>query len=247
MRLIEPDWPRHARVRAVVTTREGGTSPTPWDSLNLAGHVGDDPQRVAENRRRLRRALGLAHEPAWLEQVHGTDVLRIPQSDPDAAVAMRADAAWTDRPGQACVIMTADCLPVLFADDAGGCVAAAHAGWRGLAAGVLERTLAAMPVPPVSISAWLGPAIGPTAFEVGPEVVEVFERAMEVPAGAFATGRGDRRFGDLFALARARLRRAGVDRVHGGGSCTHTDRSQFFSYRRDGQCGRMATLIWLDG
>lgn len=244
MRLIEPDWPRHPRVRAIATTREGGISPAPWDSLNLAGHVGDDPAHVAENRRRLRFELGLDREPAWLEQVHETDVLKAPLGD--VGKPPRADATWTDVAGEPCVIMTADCLPVLFADHAGTCVAAAHAGWRGLAGGILEQTLAAMPVVPALISCWLGPAIGPTAFEVGGDVIEAFERTMDVPAGAFIADRGDRFLADLFALARIRLQRAGVQRVYGGGACTHTDASRFFSHRRDGCGGRMATLIWLD-
>lgn len=242
MRLIEPDWPRHARVKACVTTRSGGVSAAPYDSLNLASHVADDPLNVAENRRLLRASLGLAQEPVWLEQVHGTQVLRI---DDRGARSPTADAAWTDRAGTPCVIMSADCLPVLFADDAGSCVAAAHAGWRGLAAGVLERTVRALPVAPAALTAWMGPAIGPAAFEVGTDVVEAFEKSMNVPAGAFTSKPSGRYWCDLFLLARTRLADAGVTRIYGGGDCTHGDASRFFSHRRDGVCGRIASMVWL--
>lgn len=241
MRLIEPDWPRHPRVRACVTTREGGVSPAPYDSLNLAGHVGDDPANVAENRRRLRISLDLSQEPAWLEQVHGTQVLRIDQRH----VTNTADAAWTDVAHTPCVIMSADCLPVLFADDDGTCVAAAHAGWRGLAAGVLERTIEALPAAPAMLTAWMGPAIGPTAFEVGMDVVDAFGKSMNVPAGVFVRKPSGRYWCDLVLLARTRLANAGVTRVYGGHDCTHSDVSRFFSHRRDGTCGRVASLVWL--
>ncbi|TDU24238.1 hypothetical protein DFR24_4503 [Panacagrimonas perspica] len=241
MRLIEPDWPRHPRVRACVTTREGGVSPTPYDSLNLAGHVGDDPANVAENRRRLRASLDLSQEPAWLEQVHGTQVLHIDHRHVIAA----ADAAWTDVPHTPCVIMSADCLPVLFADDDGTCVAAAHAGWRGLAAGVLEQTVEALPTMRSKLTAWMGPAIGPTAFEVGADVLDAFEKTMQVPAGAFVPKPSGRYWCDLNLLARTRLANLGITRVHGGHDCTHSDPSRFFSHRRDGACGRIASMVWL--
>lgn len=241
LELIEPDWPRHPRVRAAVTTRAGGISRGPYASLNLAMHVGDDPRHVAANRERVRAALALPAEPAWLDQVHGTEVLRVGEG----YVGARADASWTDQAATPLAILTADCLPVLLADDAGRCVAAAHAGWRGLAAGVLERTVQQLPAAPSALSAWLGPAIGPDAFEVGPEVREAFVQVDDTARDAFTPGLGDRLLCDLYCLARQRLRRAGVSRVYGGGHCTHAERDRFYSFRRDGVCGRMATLVWL--
>lgn len=245
LELIEPDWPRHPRIRACSTTRIGGVSAGPYASLNLAQHVDDNSAAVIENRARLRSALQLAREPAWLEQVHGTEVARIEQ----AQGVPCADASWTDRAATALAILTADCLPVLFADDAGTCVAAAHAGWRGLAAGVLEKTVQQLPVPPSTLSAWLGPAIGPDSFEVGPEVRAAFVQHHPDAARAFRSRGNSRGNGrllcDLYALARQRLAQVGVTRVHGGGLCTHTDAARFFSFRREGVCGRMATLAWL--
>lgn len=241
MRLIEPDWPRHPRVRACVTTRFGGVSVGPHAALNLAQHVGDDPVAVSENRARLRDALQLASEPAWLEQVHGVEVVRIERIQDIPC----ADAAWTDRDATPLAILTADCLPVLFADDAGTCGAAAHAGWRGLAAGVLENTVLQLPAAPATLSAWLGPAIGPEAFEVGPEVCAAFVQHDPVSDSAFRLRDNGRLLCDLYALARHRLARVGVTRVYGGGLCTHTDDARFFSFRRDGVCGRMASLLWL--
>ncbi len=241
--LIGSDWPRHPRVCAAFTTRSGGESLAPYDSFNLAHHVDDDPVAVEGNRRRLRDAFALKQEPAWLDQVHGTRVARI--SSP--GLRQCADASWTDQQDLACAILSADCLPVLFADAEGRCVAAAHAGWRGLAAGVLESTLSSMPVPPEAITAWLGPAISLAAFEVGGEVRDAFLAQDETLGTAFSPGVGGRWFGDLYAIARARLSAAGVQRVHGGGRCTVSEAQDFFSYRRDGRCGRMATLVWLRG
>lgn len=240
--LIQPDWPRHPRVRACFTTRRGGFSRAPYASFNLAHHVGDDPAAVAANRRLLRESLGLDREPAWLDQVHGTRILRV--ENPPLTTC--ADAAWTDRTGTACAILSADCLPVLFADDRGSCVAAAHAGWRGLAAGVLEATITALPVAPGTLSAWLGPAIGPAAFEVGEDVRRAFVQQCPPLRSAFQAGRGDRYLCDLYAIARARLAEVGVTRVHGGGRCTFSEPADFYSYRRDGACGRMAALVWLE-
>lgn len=237
------DWPRHPRVYAAFTTRSGGESLAPYDSFNLAHHVDDDPDAVEGNRRRLRDALTLKQEPAWLDQVHGTRVASIGSPGPREC----ADASWTDQQDLACVILSADCLPVLFADTEGRCVAAAHAGWRGLAAGVLESTLSSMPVSPGAITAWLGPAISPAAFEVGGEVRDAFLAQDKTLNAAFSPGFGGRWFGDLYAIARARLSAAGVRRVHGGGRCTVSEAQEFFSYRRDGRCGRMATLVWLRG
>jgi hypothetical protein len=242
---LVPDWPAPSNVRAAVTTRSGGASGAPFDSLNLADHVGDDPACVAENRRRLREALTLPAEPFWLHQVHGCDV-----ADANAAGAgppCAADAAVATRPGSVCAVLTADCLPVLFCSRAGDWVAAAHAGWRGLAAGVLERAVAHAPVPAADLLAWLGPAIGPQAFEVGSEVRAAFVVDDAGAADCFAPSPAGRWLADLYALARRRLERCGVGWVGGGGLCTCTDARRFFSFRRDGTTGRMASVIWLDG
>ncbi len=237
--LLQPDWPAPASVRAAVTTRRGGVSTGPHASLNLAAHVGDDPAAVAENRRRVATALGLPAEPAWLQQVHGTTVAR------DGSAAM-ADASIATGPGRVCVVLTADCLPVLFAQGDGDCVGVAHAGWRGLAAGVLEATIAALGVPPHSLLAWLGPAIGADAFEVGDEVRAAFTSGDPGAATHFRAGRAGRWQADLEGLARRRLAAAGVTAIHGGGLCTFSDAARFYSYRRDGATGRMATMVWLD-
>lgn len=235
---LTPDWPAPSRVRACVTTRAGGVSLAPFDSLNLGDHVGDDPQAVAENRRRLIERLGC--NPAWLQQVHSADVV---EADP-AAVAV-ADASWTTTPGRACAVLTADCLPALFCDRAGSRVAAAHAGWRGLADGVLENTVAALGVPAGELLVWLGPAIGPQSFEVGAEVREAFVVQHAQAEQAFSASRNAGRFmADLYALARIRLAAIGVTAVHGGGLDTFSD-LRFFSYRRAAHSGRLASLIWL--
>ena len=238
---LVPDWPAPARVHALSTLRLGGVSRGPHESLNLATHVGDEPDCVLENRRRLRTQLGLEHEPAWLEQVHGIGVARAA-----AATLPVADAAITDAPGPACAILTADCLPVLFARTDGKRVAAAHAGWRGLSAGVLEATIDALATPPRELLAWLGPAIGPAHFEVGGEVRDVFLRLDPAAVAAFRANERRRWQADLYRLARQHLNRAGIDAVYGGGRCTFAETGRFFSYRRDGECGRMATLIWIE-
>jgi len=241
MEFISPDWPAPANVRAAVTTRSGGVSVGPYASLNLGDHVGDEPVAVAENRARLVHALALPAEPGWLKQVHGTCVL-------DAALAdgREADAGFATGPGVVCAVLTADCLPVLFCDRHGTHVAAAHAGWRGLAAGMLERTVEALGVPPGDVLAWLGPAIGPEAFEVGEEVRAEFLRHDARAAEAFRPSPEGRWLADLYALARLRLQRQGVTAIHGGGLCTFRDAARFYSYRRDGVTGRMASLVWLD-
>lgn len=240
--LLRPDWPAPARVRAAVTTRAGGISSGPYDSLNLGVHVGDDFNHVLQNRARLRRVLQLSSEPVWLKQVHGTVVARLPAT-PDV---LEADACCASDAGEVCAILTADCLPVLFCDDAGTVVAAAHAGWRGLLAGVLENTVRAMNCPADRVMAWLGPAIGPQAFEVGSEVREAFITRDPMAAQAFVQGRPGKYFADIFLLARQRLQHCGVGRVYGGECCTVSDPLRFYSYRRDGVTGRMASLIWLD-
>lgn len=239
--LIAPDWPAPAGVRAAATTRHGGVSKAPYASFNLGQHVGDDPLAVLENRRRLVARLGLTREPAWLQQVHGCGVAAAETVDLPA----EADAAVTRTPGVACVVMTADCLPVLFCDRDGRVVAAAHAGWRGLVGGVLEATLARMAVEPAAVLAWLGPAIGPAAFEVGPEVRAAFVAADTGAGACFVAASGDRLHADLYALARRRLARVGVTQVFGGGRCTYSETDTFYSYRRSPLTGRQATLIWL--
>ncbi len=246
--LIIPDWPAPANVRSIQTTRLGGVSSAPYDSLNLGMHVGDDALRVARNRMLLNRIL--PSEPVWLEQVHGTVVADadhtsyVPQAD--ACIARRG----------VCVVMTADCLPVLLCDKQGSVVAAVHAGWRGLAAGVIEAAVHAMDVAPENLMAWLGSAISQDAFEVGDEVRATFMDADAATATATAftpshlkgegRGEGDKWQADIYALARRRLQLLGVTDVYGGDRCTYRESDQFFSYRRDGVTGRMGTFIWLE-
>ncbi|HEY8330026.1 MAG TPA: peptidoglycan editing factor PgeF [Pseudomonas sp.] len=238
--LLIPDWPAPANVRACVTTRAGGVSQVPFDSFNLGDHVGDDPVAVAENRRRLQALLGC--RAAWLSQVHGVSVV-----EADPAQVAEADAGWSATPGVACAIMTADCLPVLFCDRAGSHVAAAHAGWRGLAAGVLEASVAALDCPADQVLVWLGPAIGPQAFEVGAEVRAAFVEQHAEAAEAFVPSVNAGRFmADLYRLARIRLAAIGVTAVYGGGLCTFSDAARFYSYRREPRTGRLASLIWLE-
>ncbi|CAI1661661.1 purine nucleoside phosphorylase YfiH [Serratia proteamaculans] len=239
--LILPDWPLPAGVKACSTTRHGGVSLPPYDSLNLGTHVGDEERAVADNRQRLVVGASLPQMPVWLEQVHGTRVVRL---DGQTPTDLQADAVYSNVPGQVCAVMTADCLPVLFCSQAGDEVAAAHAGWRGLCNGVLEQTLAAFAAQPGSISAWLGPAIGPQQFEVGPEVRAAFIAVDAVAAAAF-TPQGDKFLADIYLLARQRLQRAGIHTIYGGDRCTVSEISHFFSYRRDGITGRLASLIWL--
>jgi YfiH family protein len=238
--VIQPDWPAPARVRAAVTLRAGGVSRAPYDSLNLGVHVGDEPEHVRENRRRVRAQLHLPQEPAWLEQVHGTRI-----ADLDAGDEGPADGVVARQPGRVCVVQVADCLPVLFAARDGSAVAAAHAGWRGLAAGVLEATAAKLAVAPAQLLAWLGPAISREHFEVGEEVRNAFVTRDAGAAVAFGANARGRWQCDLAELARRRLTALGVHEVRGGDCCTFAEPARFFSYRRDGQCGRMAALIWL--
>ncbi|MCB1679564.1 MAG: peptidoglycan editing factor PgeF [Halioglobus sp.] len=246
---IEPNW-RGAPpgVRALSTTRCGGVSTAPWDSFNLGDHVGDDPAAVAANRAVLAAALPAGTAIQWLSQVHGAAVVRAEREKPAPA----ADAVWTDDPGVACAVLTADCLPVLFCTRRGDRVAAAHAGWRGLLSGVLEATVSALAGDPGELLAWLGPAIGPGAFEVGSEVREQFmSLAPAVQQPSVATcfvphpTRAGRWCADIYCLARQRLRGAGVGAIWGGHYCTFSQPRRFFSYRRDGQTGRMASLVLL--
>lgn len=237
---LRPNWPAPPNVRACSTLRTGGVSRAPYDSFNLAAHVGDDPDSVTENRRLLGKALSLPNEPAWLDQVHSNVVVTADRwSQPP-----RADACVATAPGHVCAVLTADCLPVLFCNRDGTRVAAAHAGWRGLAAGILDNTVRALGVPAVDLIAWLGPAISQPAFEVGDDVRSAFLSRDPGAASAFAPNARQRWQCDLYELARRNLAQLGVREVHGGGFCTVAEKERFFSYRRDGQCGRMATLIW---
>ena len=240
--MIYPRWPAPGNVRSVVTTRSGGVSLPPYDSLNLGEHVGDDNAAVSENRRRLRQWQNLPAEPFWLNQVHGTRVV-------DAAAPIQrpsADASFSRRAGVVCAVLTADCLPVLFCDRSGSVVAAAHAGWRGLVAGVLEATVEALGTEPGQLLAWLGPAIGPGAFEVGAEVRDAFVAQYAQAEAAFVARPNGRWLADLYQLARLRLAAADVSAIYGGGLCTYDDRERFYSFRRDQTTGRMAALIWLE-
>lgn len=240
--ILRPDWDVPRSVVAGCTTRCGGVSRGVYASLNLAAHVGDDPAAVAENRRRLRDSLGLADEPVWLEQVHGS---RVVTARP-GGVPPRADGSVTRESRVVCAVLTADCLPVLLASRRGGEVAAVHAGWRGLADGVLAAALKAMRSSADELSAWIGPAIGQAAFEVGDEVRERFLAREPGDAAFFAANARGRWQADLSGIARRELESAGV-RVFGAALCTHADSERFFSYRRDGECGRMASFVFLDG
>jgi YfiH family protein len=238
---IEARWPAPANVRAVSTTRLGGVSSGSYSSLNLALHVGDEDAAVRENRRLLRSSLQLPHEPAWLDQVHGTHVVEAGSfTQPPAA-----DASFAVQSSNVCVVMTADCLPVLLCDRTGARVAAAHAGWRGLANGVLQATIDALNCDPAELIAWLGPAIEQDAFEVGPEVRDQFVNADAQHAASFVQSVHGRWQADLYGLARRTLQRAGVTAIFGGEFECFADRARFFSYRRDQRTGRMASLIWL--
>lgn len=238
---ILPDWPAPANVRAAVTTRVGGVSRAPYDTFNLAAHVGDDPAAVRANRARLCTALALPAEPVWLKQVHGVAVADAAR----AGTEPEADGAFAAQPGAVCAVLTADCLPVMLCNRAGTKVAALHAGWRGLAGGVIETGVKALGVPGNELLAWLGPAIGPEKFEVGPEVRTAFMEHDAQAAQAFRAARDGKYLADIYLLARLRLQRLGVAAVYGGGFCTVTDSARFFSYRCDGATGRMAALIWL--
>ena len=240
---LVPDWPAPARVRACTTLRLGGHSRSAYRSFNLAFGVGDEDSAVSRNRALLRRRLGLAREPAWLRQEHGATVI-----DADRApLAPTADASWTGSADIPCAVLTADCLPLLLCDRTGFRVAAVHAGWRGLVAGVIEAAVARLDWPAVDLIAWLGPAIGPAAYEVGDDVRYACMAADAGSAVAFRSSPSGRWFADLYTLARRRLKRLGIQTVCGGEYCTYSDAARFYSYRRERTTGRMATLIWLRG
>lgn len=237
---IIPRWPAPANVRALITTRAGGVSQGSFASFNLGLRTGDDPQSVSANRTQLEALL--PQPPRWLRQVHGATVVEgdFLEDVPEA------DACVARRPGTVCGVLVADCIPVLLADRAGTTVAVAHAGWRGLAAGVVENAVGRMAVGPQNLVAYLGPGIGPTAFEVGPDVRDAFAARDARSQAAFAPHAAGKWLADLFLLARQSLQRAGVEDIHGGGLCTHSEPGRFFSYRRDGTTGRMAAVIWMD-
>jgi hypothetical protein len=261
--LISVSWPVASSVKAFVSTRKGGVSQPPFDGFNLATHVGDDIKAVMTNRQYLASALQTAADGdlaalVWGEQVHGLDVCSLPlvssqSSAGDDDVSPQADAFYTDVPCQPCLVMTADCLPVFFCNKDGNEVAVAHAGWKGLAAGVLEATVAKFTAPPEQITAWLGPAIGPGKFEVGAEVRAAFcdhpsasTAQREALAAAFSPSAAGKYQADIYALARIRLQGAGLQAIYGGGFCTVSEKDRFFSYRRDGETGRMASIIWFE-
>ena len=236
---IVPDWPAPARVRSLITTRRGGVSTGAHASFNLGLRADDDPRAVAANRAALREHL--PQDPVWLKQVHGASAVRA-----DAVTdSPEADAAYTRRAETVCAVMVADCMPVLLCDTQASVVAIAHAGWRGLSSGVIENTIAAMGVKANDLLAFLGPAIGPAAFEVGADVRDAFLAADAAAAAAFTPHREGKWLADLFLLGGQRLARAGVHRIYGGGLCTFSDPARFYSYRRDRTTGRMAALIWL--
>ena len=239
---LVPDWNAPARVRAFVTTRAGGVSRGEYASMNLGNHSGDEPESVARNRRIAGERLPGA--PRWMAQVHGNGVADLDRLA-DGEVP-RADAATLGVPGRVGVVLTADCMPLFFCDAAGTRVGVAHAGWRGMAAGVIENTVRAMGAAPADVMAWMGPAIGPGAFEVGPEVREAFVAVDAGAAEAFVAHKPGKYMADLYTLARQRLARAGVARVFGGGFCTYREADRFFSYRREQKSGRMGAFIWME-
>jgi polyphenol oxidase len=241
--LLDMEWELPRGVRAAFTTRLGGVSAAPWDSFNVATHVGDDPANVAANRARLRQLVGQGVETTWLNQVHGTDVLNI-DAAPSLSMPATADASVTTRVGVACVVMVADCLPVLFTTRDGSRVAAAHAGWRGLAAGVLEQTVRALGVSGNELRAWLGPCISRAHFEVGDEVREEFVKSDAGAGHCFERNAHSRWQANLIGLARRRLDALGITDIGGGHWCTYQDHKRFYSHRRDGKGGRLAALIW---
>lgn len=240
-RCLAVEWPAPPQVRAAFSTREGGVSTGPWAGLNLGTHVGDDPTAVAANRAMLAASLGLAREPWWLEQVHGDTVVRLDGPVP----ARRGDGAITATPGQVAVVMVADCLPVLLCDRHGREVAAVHAGWRGLAAGIIGRAVACFAAAPGELIAWLGPCIGPRAYAVGAEQRARFVAADARHDAAFVA-RDGQWFMDLALVARQQLAALGVRSISSAARCVHDDARTFYSYRRDGETGRMAALVWLE-
>ena len=243
-KILYPEWDVPGHVHACVTTRQGGVSKSPYDTLNLATHVGDNPAAVEKNRQLLRQRLQLPEEPRWLEQVHGVRV-----ADSQCEDHCQADAFYTDQSDVVCAVLTADCLPVFMTNRAGSEVAVAHAGWKGLLDGVIEQSVQRFNSEPKDLNIWLGPAIGPEKFEVGEEVLQAFVKEAghdsDEVIKCFKPWRHNKWLADIYALARYRLKRLGITHVSGGNFCTVTDEHMFYSYRRDGKTGRMASLIWI--
>ena len=238
---IYPDWPAPSLVKSLVTTRACGVSKGAYEGLNLGDHVGDSQVDVTQNRTVLREQLPA--DPQWLKQVHGNTVAYVDHLKEQ----VEADAAIAKRPNNVCAVLTADCMPVLFCASDASVVGAAHAGWRGLSAGVLEQTVAEMEYKPERMLAWLGPAIGPQAYEVGDEIRRVFVNDMPAAAAAFKGIGAGKWLADIYALARLRLERIGITQIYGGNFCTYNEPERFYSFRRDGLTGRMASLIWIEG
>lgn len=240
---ILPNWPAPKNVHAYTTTRIGGQSKSPYDSFNLGDHVADDPYAVAANRKQLMTELKLPNSPVWLQQVHGVNVIRADHAE----INPTADAACTNISKNVCVVLTADCLPILICDRQGTQVAGVHAGWRGLVTGVIEATLKTMQIIPQETFVWLGPAIGPTKFEVGDEVRQQFLMHDAKARAAFVPTANQKWLANIYMLATQRLKNYGITQIFGGDLCTYTDTKHFFSHRRDhGKTGRMASLIWLE-
>lgn len=237
---LTPDWPAPANVHAAVTLRSGGVSLPPFDSLNPALHVGDDPNAVEKNRRLITDSLQLPSEPFWLQQIHSNRAIEANSNVSDR----QADAGFTGLPRTVCAVMTADCLPVLVCDRQGHYVAAIHAGWRGLVSGIIENTLAALPNREWLV--WLGPAIGPENFEIGDEVRDAFLRKSPDFSAGFRRGQPGKWLADIYTLAKVQFSQLQIQNIYGGGFCTVKDAQRFYSYRRDKQTGRMAALIWRD-
>lgn len=235
---LKADWPAPEFIQAGTTLRRGGVSKAPYDSFNLASHVGDESEAVEQNR----RLLNLPNAPQWLEQIHSTAAVLLPCKDD----IPKADASYTSKINTVCVVMTADCLPVLITDKEGSCVAAIHAGWRGLCDGVIEATIKKLPAAAENLLVWLGPAIGPDVYEIGEEVYDAFTKRDNEAKRAFTVTSEQHWLFDIYHLAKLRLNRVGVDNIYGGEHCTLTEKEDFFSYRRDGVTGRTASMIWIE-
>lgn len=235
---LEADWPAPDFIKAGITLRQGGVSKKPYDSLNLASHVGDELKAVKKNR----ESLDVPSEPQWLEQVHSTKAILLPN---EVAVP-KADASYTFENNIVCAVMTADCLPLLITDITGSCVAAIHAGWRGLCDGIIEETIKQLPAESASLLVWLGPAIGPAVYEIGEDVYDAFTKDDVEAKKSFSNTSDKHWLFDIYRLATLRLNRLGVNQIFGGDHCTLSEKEQFFSYRRDNVTGRMASMIWIE-
>ena len=242
MNWFEADWPAADFIKAGTTSRQGGVSDAPFSSFNLATHVGDERAKVNQNRAVLNQYLNLSGDPQWLEQIHSTQAVLLPSDE----IIPKADAAYTFNKNIVCTVMTADCLPLLITDQKGSCVAAIHAGWRGLCDGIVEATIKKLPVAAETLMVWLGPAIGADVYEIGEEVYDAFTKKNEESKQAFTSVSEGHWLFDIHLLARLRLKKVGVTQIYGGDHCTLSEKEQFFSYRRDGVTGRMASLIWIE-